>query len=181
MRYIPLALLAASLLAPHARADKFWLGSSETEKNALPGSSPNCIEGVLLSEDQKSYQIRVVGGEIVIEKSLVYRIDKDGLTIDAIARAEATAAAARAKEAQAVPADLEVPMRRAIPAEASFQPSEAAPTEAAPETELLYDPVIRRALPVGGSRELMHELRLAWDLTKDRRYLTELRRLRRMR
>jgi hypothetical protein len=179
MRSIPLALLAASLLAPLARADKFWVGSSDTEKNAVAGSSPNCIEGVLLSEDEKQYQIRVVGGEIVLEKKLVYRVDKDGLTLETIQRAEAAAAEERAKEAPVVPADLGMPPRP-VPVDAGFQPSQAPAPEAAPEAAVLFDPVVGR-LPVSGRHELMHELRVAWDLTKDRRYMTELRRLRRMR
>ena len=93
MRLIPL-IVCTLLLSVPAKADKFWLEDPESHKNAAAGSSPAVIEGVLLSEDADGYHVRTVGGEVVLAKKSVFKIEKDGLTLDAIVKAEGAKAQA---------------------------------------------------------------------------------------
>ncbi len=74
-----LPTLALLTLAPAASADKFYLGSAEDA--AKSSGSPRAIQGVLLEDDEESYTIRIEGGLVTIPRSLVYKIEKDGVTI----------------------------------------------------------------------------------------------------
>ena len=87
MRYLPLIAGVLLICAP-AKADKFWLTDPKDEQNAAAGSSPNLIEGVLVAEDEEGYHVRVEGGQILLPKASVFKVEKDDLTIDAIVKAE---------------------------------------------------------------------------------------------
>lgn len=191
MRILPL-LCAAALLSVPAKADKFWLG--DPGKQSVKGGSPDVIEGVLIDENATSYHIRVVGGEIVLPKKRVFKIEKDGLTLEKIVEAEKKETARLKKAAE----------RRALERTAERLRREVAEAEAATERHVEreheerevhhghdehvvvtpgFDPVIGRVSPVYGyysHQQLLAELTLAWTLTKDRRYLKALRRLRRL-
>lgn len=86
MRILTLGLSVA-LLTPAARADRFHFGShADAKKNAA--GEVSVVDGVLLREHEGQFVIRVVGGEMWIDKTLVYQVDKDDLTVDAIAKQE---------------------------------------------------------------------------------------------
>ena len=102
MRYLPLTVCALLFAVP-AKADKFWLSDPAAEKNAAAGSSANVLEGVLIAETEDAYQVRIVGGEVFLPKKAVFKVEKDGLTLDSIAKSEkdnseALAAANRERE-----------------------------------------------------------------------------------
>ena len=83
-----LLLLCASLaLSPVAKADKFWL-QIPGQGEAVEGSLPPVIEGVILDQTDTSYHLRVVGGELWLTKSQVLRVDKDAMTVASIEKAE---------------------------------------------------------------------------------------------
>jgi len=175
MHILPLVVGAALLFAVPAKADKFWL--SDPEAQGAAGSSPHYIEGVLLVEDAEGYHVRVAGGEILLPKKAVFRIEKDALTIDAIVQAEneqKERAAASRPERKVVLG----PSRRrgATATEASVSRREA---DASPAAGPAFDPIVGHALPPRSDAELARDLQLAWSLTKDRSYLEMLRRLRR--
>src|SRR5262249_42310896 len=75
MLNIPLALLAALALAPASTPDKFWLEPPD-RKVAVEGSLPAVIEGVLLDQTDKQYHVRVVGGELWLDKAKVVKLEK---------------------------------------------------------------------------------------------------------
>lgn len=187
MRILPCTLLALCFAAP-AKADKFWLSDPATEKNAAEGSRPNVIEGVLLAEDAEGYHVRIVGGEVLLQKKLVFRIEKDALSIDAIVQQEQGAAKglAEADEARRA-ANAAIPRQRTRggvqAAEAAAKRSEAAPAPAeATAAPAEFDPVVGRIVPGTGPShaDLLAEAQRQWSLTKDRRYLSLLRKLRRL-
>ncbi|MHC4515695.1 MAG: hypothetical protein ACYTGO_05650 [Planctomycetota bacterium] len=116
--------IALALLAQPASADKFYFGSEADQKKTQGNAAnDNFIEGVLLKEDKDSYTIRILGGQMNVAKSMVYKVEKDGLTVaqleareearkDALAQAEnnrrqlqAVEAAAR-REARAAEASM---------------------------------------------------------------------------
>jgi hypothetical protein len=196
MRILLLPLLALCLQVP-AKADKFWLSDPAAEKSAVEGSLPNLVEGVLIAESDEGYHIRVVGGEILLPKKSVFRIEKDDLSIETIEKREQQAAEQRAASERAAsetaPKAVPASARRHKPtvaaADAASKRSDAAaPPAPAPApitpTESGFDPVIGREIaPKDGlsQADLMAELQLAWTMTKDKRYLVALRQLRRMR
>ena len=109
---ITLASLALALLAQPASADKFYFGSADDQKKTQGNAThDNFIQGVLLKEDKDSYTIRILGGEMQVAKSMVYKVDKDGLTV---AQLEATEAGRKDALAQA-----ETQRRQLIAAEAA--------------------------------------------------------------
>jgi hypothetical protein len=188
MRILPYTLLALCLAAP-AKADKFWLGDP-ADKRVAEGSQPNFVEGVLLAESAEGYHVRIVGGEVLLPKHLVFKVEKDTLTIDAIVQQEQAAAKglAEADEARRT-ANAAIPRQRTRggvqAAEAAAKRSEAAPAPAsadrvAPAAE--FDPVVGRIVPgtVPSHADLLAEAQRQWSLTKDRRYLNLLRKLRRL-
>jgi hypothetical protein len=186
MRYLILPL-SALLFAVPAKADKFWLSDPAAEKNTPAGSSPNIIEGVLVAESDEGYHVRVVGGEILLPKTSVFRIEKDDLSLDAIVAAEqeSQAAGERANEERRLAQAAEQRERELRAVEASLTRSDVRAREAsvtlAPRVG--FDPVLGVAtegnmMPQG---ELIRDVQLAYTLTKDRRYLKVLRQLRRLR
>lgn len=189
MRILPCTLLALCFAAP-AKADKFWLSDPAAEKNAAEGSRPNVIEGVLLAEDAEGYHVRIVGGEVLLQKKLVFRIEKDALSIDAIVQQEQAAAKALAEADEARrAANAAIPRQRTRggvqAAEAAAKRSEAAPAPAPAESTAApagFDPVVGRIVPGTGPShaDLLAEAQRQWSLTKDRRYLSLLRKLRRL-
>lgn len=207
MRILLLPLFALCLQVP-AKADKFWLSDPAAQQNAPEGSTPNVIEGVLIAESDEGYHVRTVGGEILLPKKSVFRIEKDSLSIDAIIQQEQQAAERRAtSEAapKAAPASARHTKRAVRAVDATTNRSDDAPnagptagTDSVPDSVPAtvpdrapvgskpsgFDPVIGREIPPtnGMSQaDLMAELQLAWRLTKDKRYLVALRQLRRMR
>jgi hypothetical protein len=168
MRF-PLLVVCALLLQVPAKADKYWLSDAT--------SAPAFVEGVLIAESDEGYHVRVRGGEVLLPKKLVLRIEKDALSVDDLVAAEKAGKAQREtseqerRTAQAAPA----PRRMGNAAEASATrdaDAAAVPAEA-------FDPVLDRTT-VQGDAELQRDLQLAWSLTKDRRYLRLLRQQRRL-
>lgn len=186
---ILLPLCVGALFAAPAKADKFWF--SDPSQQTVEGAAPDMLEGVLLEEDAVSYHVRVVGGEVVIGKQRVFRIEKDGLTVEAIAAAEKDLQA-KAKpelERQALARATARAERRA--AEASARRTDVRAADASAPTagqvripvEASFDPVVGVASPAVAlsKAELQRELQAAWTLTKERRYLEALRKVRRLR
>jgi hypothetical protein len=187
MRCIPLVLGALLLQVP-AKADKFWLVDPEVAKTAAEGSSPNVIEGVLLAENEDGYHIRVVGGEVVLAKASVFKIEKDALTLAAVLEAEkagadALAAADRERQMAQAAARRARDVRVAeAAARRSAIPAEATATPAARPAEATFDPILDRAAAgAEATGDMLANLQLAWEMTRDRRYLKALRQLRRLR
>ncbi len=186
MRTLPV-IVCAALFALPAKADKFWL-SDPADKDAAAGSSPNVIEGVLLAEDAEGYHIRVVGGELVLPKKAVFKVEKDDLSLDAIVKAEtdgaeALAAADRERVLQQEIArkEREIRLTEAATRRASARPAEASAPAAAPAAAPVFDPVLDVAPVPATLAELQRAARLAFEQTGDRAYLRELRQLRRLR
>lgn len=187
MRYLPLIAGVLLICAP-AKADKFWLTDPKVEQNAPAGSSPNLIEGVLIAEDDEGYHVRVAGGEILLPKQSVFKVEKDELSIDAIVKLEADskqqgeldnqerrltqATNRQEREVQAAEASV----RRAARAVEADVSSAAEPAQAGG-----FDPVLGIATGYNSQFEMMRDAQLAWTMTKDRRYLQVLRQLRRLR
>lgn len=187
MRLIPL-LIGAALFAAPAKADKFWL-SDPAADNAAAGSSPNLIEGVLIAESDEGYHVRVEGGEVLLPKASVFKIEKDDLTVDALVQREKDAAEAgeRANEERRLAqAEAAVERERRF-AEASVRREAQAVEASLPRTVVVaapqpvYDPVLGVVPAAIDHHALMREARAQWRLTNDRRYLKRLRQLRRLR
>ncbi len=179
---LTLLTACAFLFALPAKADKFWLSDPATQKNTPATSSPDLIEGVLLAEDATDYHIRVVGGELVLAKKRVFKVEKDGLTLDGIVkvekdRAEALALANQERQLQQQIARKE---RELKVAEAAAKKSAPKAVDAvAPRAEApAFDPVIGVVRPAGDAQV---ELRAAYEATRDRDLLRQLRILRRLR
>lgn len=187
MRYLPLTVCALLFALP-AKADKFWLSDPALEKDAAPGSSPNILEGVLIAETDEAYQVRIVGGEVFLPKKSVFKVEKDGLTVDTIAKAEkdsaeALAAANRERQLQAEIKKGERQVRAAeASARRSARPAEASASrrDVAPAPAPTYDPVldVAQQLPVVDPQVAA---KLAFEQTGDRAYLKLMRQLRRSR
>jgi hypothetical protein len=185
MRILPFVLGILLLQVP-AHADKFWL--SDPAAKPAEGSVADVVHGVLIAESDEGYHVRVVGGELILPKSSVWKIEKDDLSIDAIVKTEqdqadqlaaadrerqmAQAAARRARDVRAVEASAS----KAVDAAARA-------TEPAVEPQPQFDPVVGVVPEVGTMNQpaLLRELQLAWNLTHDRSYLKLLRQVRRMR
>jgi hypothetical protein len=183
MRFIPLSACALLLALP-AKADKFWFSDPATAKNAPAGSSPDCLQGVLISEDATSYHIRVVGGELVLAKKSVVKVEKDGLTLENIQKSEKDAAdaLALANKERTLKQELDRKERELRAVEASARHGNARPVEAsAPRPEVApptFDPVLGVARGVSDVATQL-ELKRLYEETGDQSYLTDLRRLRR--
>jgi hypothetical protein len=184
MRFLPLSACALLFALP-AKADKFWFSDPAAAKNAPAGATPDCIQGVLLSEDATSYTIRIVGGELVLAKKSVVKVEKDGLTLENIVKAEkdAAEALALANKERGLQQELARKERELKAVEASARRSNAravdasATTEPAPST---FDPVVGVARGVSDV-EAQLELKRLYEETRDQAYLTALRKLRRAR
>ncbi|MCU0862608.1 MAG: hypothetical protein MUC36_02340 [Planctomycetes bacterium] len=181
MRFLPVCVCAALFALP-AKADKFWLSDPAAQQNSV--GSPEIIEGVLLAENDEGYHLRVVGGELLLPKKSVFKVEKDGLSLDAITKAErdgaerlasqnrdrelAQQAAAKGREIRV----LEASARRDARAVEASGPARADGSG--------FDPVVGvNRGPV--QADLMTDAQLAYEMTRDRRYLRVLRQLRRLR
>ena len=187
MRYISLIAGVLLICAP-AKADKFWL-SDPAKQNAAAGSSPDLIEGVLVAEDDEAYHVRIEGGEIVLSKQGVFKVEKDGLTLDAIVKAEADKKQAleQANKDRAVAQAEAKRQHRVRVVEASARRSARAVdagtnrSQVSPAPGPRFDPVV--GVISGGTSDaaLMRDAKAMWDLTRHRSHLRQLRQLRRMR
>ncbi|MEQ1633452.1 MAG: hypothetical protein ABL997_13830 [Planctomycetota bacterium] len=191
---IPLLVALGLLLQPSAAPDKFW--TSMPQDGAIEGQSPSVVEGVLLDEDATHYHVRIAGGEIWLPKARVVRVEKDDLTVEAIAaavqaakdaRADAEKAEAGAGEAETTRdpvavVEADAKPRVATPVEAAVTPAEPAPAEDVVE-EPRYDPIRGRFGPSTAEARSaqLRELEATYAATKDRDVLKQLRQLRRMR
>lgn len=184
MRYLPLIAGVLLICAP-AKADKFWLSDPKSEQSAAAGSSPNLIQGVLVAEDDDGYHVRIEGGEILLPKKSVFKIEKDDLTLDAIVKAETDSkqGGKTANESRRASQASQKRMRDVRIADASASRStqviEASAPQSAPTEG--FDPILGVARGYNSQYAMMHDAQIAWSLTKDRRYLRLLRQLRRMR
>ncbi|GDY03592.1 hypothetical protein LBMAG49_29210 [Planctomycetota bacterium] len=144
MHIRPLTVFAICVLATVAKADKFWLGSAEP-KGQAQGSSPDCIDGVLLDESASHYHLRVVFGEVWLAKNRVLSIDKNDLSVEAIQKLEQKVTA----EQDAATAS-QVKVQEAIAKRQVAKAVEAAMTarKEAQQPELKYDPVLHVMAPV---------------------------------
>jgi hypothetical protein len=121
-----------------------------------------------------------------LDKARVVRVEKDGLTLEAIGQQEAehqkasAAAEHEARQAHAAEAAAHADRARAVDATLNTQPApQPAPVE--PESGLVYDPVLHALRPVRGTstHELRRELELVYQQTGDREIIKMLRILRR--
>ncbi|MBX3464286.1 MAG: hypothetical protein KF830_14035 [Planctomycetes bacterium] len=186
MRILPLVLGTLLLQVP-AHADVFWL--SDPAKTGAQGSLPDTLRGVLIAESDEGYHVRIVGGEVILPKASVFKIEKDDLTIEAIVQAErdqADALAAADRERQMAQlanrrareiAVVEASAARAAAATAADAGAAAGAGEAP-----AFDPVLGTYGDGGASLvRYERELQFAWSVTKDRRYMKLLRQARRSR
>jgi len=196
MRILPFVLGMLLLQVP-AKADKFWLSDPENHKQSAEGSSPAVVVGVLIAESDEGYHVRIVGGEVILPKASVFKIEKDDLSVEAIVKAETDQAKQReaADKDRAMAQAAEKRSRDVKAAEASAKKADAAPIPAAQPAvpsaaeaaaraaDAGFDPVlgVDRSPAAMNQNELQREVQLAWSLTKDRRYLKLLRQLRRYR
>ena len=191
MRFFTLTVSALLLCVP-AKADKFWLADPKAESSAPEGSSPNYIEGVLIAESDEGYHVRMVGGEILLPKQSVHKIEKDSLSLDDIVKAEADAAKAseQANEERLRGQAIRRKEREIRIAEAaarrSARAADAVVTGRPQQPFANSVPGFNPVLGIFGDGGLDHfaqmrEAKAAWRLTRDRRYLTLLRQLRRLR
>lgn len=187
MRYLPLIAGVFLICAP-AKADKFWL-SDPAKQADTAGSSPELIRGVLVAEDDLAYHIRIEGGELALPKSRVFKVEKDGLTLDAIVKAEASA-----KKAQDVANEERIAAQSAAKQRRDVRIAEATARRSArvaeavssrpqvlPITVAEFDPVIGVVSGGVSDAALIRDAKMLWKTTKDRRYLRQLRLLRRLR
>lgn len=187
MRFLPLPVCALLLALP-AKADKFWLSAPDAAQNQAAGSNPEVIEGVLIAEDNDGYHIRIVGGELILPRGSIRRIDKDGLTVDAIVKAEKEAAerlAAQNREREQLQ-QAQRQARQANVVEAAARRSQTPPPAAAPAAAPGavvggFDPVIGAVRGPDFQMQMLMDAQVAYDMTRDRRYLKLLRQLRRLR
>lgn len=184
MRFLPLTACALLFALP-AKADKFWLSDPDAQKNGVASSSPDVIEGVLLAEDADGYHIRVVGGELVLAKKRVFKVEKDGLTIDAIVKAEKDSADAlalankeRELHQEIARKEREIRAVEAASRKGAAQPAEAPQPEGA--APVAFDPVLGVAPAAMGRAGLLREAKVAYEQTGDRAWLRTLRQLRRL-
>jgi hypothetical protein len=181
MRQLLLCTIALLFAAP-AHADRFWLTDPNDAAAAAPGSSPEVIEGALLSDEGGYYRIRVVGGELSLPKSTVFRVDRDDQSVETVAAAEAASqeAGARADRERIERQRSKRSARkrkgsgaRGAVVEASLTKRESPP--------IAFDPIIGATDPSDQQQARMREAARAFEQTRDRRYLKLLRKLRRLR
>jgi hypothetical protein len=82
MRKTPILLALA--LASTAQADRFYFGREADDKKVVAGegaTAESIVHGVLLREQDGLYVIRIEGGEVWVEKSRIYKVERDGLTV----------------------------------------------------------------------------------------------------
>jgi len=149
----PLLLVAAALaVTATAKADKIYFKAATSDKSQATGQAPDPIVGKVIGENAKSITIRVDGGEITVDKSLVARVVKDDTTVADIvkeeakepAKAKSADAARRAEHRQWVEASVARASKKAV----------AAPRETTIEVDFkgvlptqtirVYNPVLHR-------------------------------------
>jgi len=90
----PLLCAVLAALAPAVSADRFYFGSEAEDKKFIGvegAEHRSVISGVLLREQDGMCVIRVEGGEVWVERSRIYKIDKDDLTVAKIEERERAA------------------------------------------------------------------------------------------
>ena len=152
-----LAALAALTVTGFAHADKFYLRGRAGD----PESAQTYIEGVLVRAIDGVYEIRVEGGEIRLARSQVVKIEKDGLTLEALEKREQGKAQhlreadARRHEVRAAEASAEA--EAAEKREADLRAQEAAEPQTLHvivhmgepyQPMAVYDPVLHVSRPV---------------------------------
>jgi hypothetical protein len=139
MRLLPCLLLGFSLCSA-ARADTFWL--SDPKATLPPGATHRTVVGVLLAQSDEGYHVRIVGGEVLLPKAMVFQIDKDPLSLDDILQQERTAAA------QTAAAEAE---RRAAAAHRRTAAEASARRTEIPATEVPATGVPAAGVPANGA------------------------------
>jgi hypothetical protein len=187
MRIVPF-VLGSLLFQVSASADTFWLSDPAAQKNAAEGSTADVVHGVLIAESDEGYHVRIVGGEVILPKGSVWKIEKDDLSIDTIVEQEkdrADALAAADRERQMAQAAARRSREVAAVEASASKTSQPTPVETvvATDAEPVFDPVLGVAREPGAitQPQLLRDLQLAWTLTQDRRYLKLLRQVRRLR
>ncbi len=151
------------LLTQHAFADKFYFYSAgDQQKTVGNAANNNFVEGVLLKEDKDTYTIRILGGQMNIAKSMVTKIEQDGLTVAQLEAREAARMSALAQQdnnRRQVQA-MEAAARKDARATEAAMPRDRSPAQLNIDVDfngiighfrtggravLPYDPVIRRA------------------------------------
>jgi|GEM_PF-5825286 len=182
-------LFSAALLAAPANADQFWLTDRSSAANAAAGSSPEVIEGVLLADEGGYYRVRVAGGEVFLRKSTVFAVEKDDLNVEAIVAAEVANKAEGERANRERGAAQSTSRSRSRNPRAERRGSRAGDEARVVEASLTrsaaspssFDPVVGAVANGDRQQELMRAAERAYALTKDRRHLKQLRRLRRLR
>ncbi len=121
-----LLLVALASLVPSLRADRFYFGTEADDKKfkGLEGADVrSAISGVMLREQNGMAVIRVEGGEVWVERKLIYRVEKDALTVAQLEERE------RGPKAKPVAAGKRAATQVA---EASGKRAEAAPANEKP-------------------------------------------------
>lgn len=161
-RYL-LPALALCALSPAAFADRFYFGTEDAAEKMVEGE-PDYLEGVLLKEEDGFYVIRVQGGEVRVPKASVRKIEKDGLTADAIAEREKAdaeyLAEANALRSQMIVAEASARrerIREARAAEASAVREPVLVEAAVPVATPVYDPVLGLIYPPNTSQYMVHK------------------------
>lgn len=95
---VPLLSLA---FGQDIKADEFHFGSAETASKMAEGSSPDMLRGVLLRREGNMLVIRIVGGEITVPRSSIYKIVNDDLSVANIVDFEMASAQQLAEANQA--------------------------------------------------------------------------------
>ncbi|MEZ5963523.1 MAG: hypothetical protein R3F56_06725 [Planctomycetota bacterium] len=167
-------LLALVASAPALRADRFYFGSEVEDKKFVGEEGTDVrsgLPGVLLREQDGMYVIRVEGGEVWVERSRVYHVEKDDLTVAQIEERERKAqdllAAARGRHLAQV---AEAAAKRSEQSATAASKAEGSETKALtleidfegllPGYKFLPDSdVLRRVDLVGLSREIEDWLR----------------------
>jgi hypothetical protein len=85
--HLTLAAFSLLLLSPLALADKIWLKGDATPTPA-EGQAPDFLYGVVTSEEGGEYTVRIPGGTVMLAKSQVARVEKDGLTLPQLEEGE---------------------------------------------------------------------------------------------
>lgn len=119
MRKSPILLALA--LASTAQADRFYFGREADDKKVVAGegaTAESVVQGVLLREQDGLYVIRIEGGEVWVEKSRIYKVERDGLTVAQLEEREKAAqtklAVSNEERARTV-AEAAAPRRRVEP------------------------------------------------------------------
>ena len=153
--HIASTCLALAAFAPVLKADKFHLEDPAAADKVEGNVKTRAIEGVLIEKTDKTYRIRVVGGELTLLKSQVVKIESDSLTVAKIESMEkdrapkVAAANVKRREIQAAEASVRgrdtadassnVPEQRTLVIEVDFQGLLPGYTFRS------YDPVLHRA------------------------------------